>query len=144
MNYPEKLLRGIPNKNDIDEEGNPSSHLFQFSERCGVPQREDGFREESINWYDNEGALKQLLTQKKDDGSLQFRVGAAVLFRSDIDQIKKFSVVKQRLDYERRVIPENEYHGNLLLKKDTPKSIMKRIAASIALRAKTIVSNSSE
>lgn len=130
--YPNDLIKGIPNSYFLDDDGSPSSSLFYFGLKNLLP-RDDGFNEESINWYDNHEALTIVLSQKKDDGSFQFKTGAAILIRMEIDRIRRYPYVKNRLSYERRARPENKYHGNLLLKRDVPKALMKKIAASIAL-----------
>ena len=74
MNYAEKLIRGISNADFIDSEGRATAMLFQFD---NVNTRQDGFGECSINWYDNEEALKLLLEQKKreDENIYQFKTG---------------------------------------------------------------------
>jgi hypothetical protein len=55
------------------------------------------------------------------------------LSRERFDRLKSSPLIKPKLEYERRAIPENKYHGNLLLKKDVPARVMKKIAAGIAL-----------
>jgi hypothetical protein len=131
MSYPDEFLRGIPNSDFIGEDGFPTSDLFHFKPRDHTV-REDNFIEESINWKDDEGAIIQLLDQRKDDNSIQFKGGIAVLSRNHLDQIISSPSVRGQLSYERREILNNKYHGNLLLQKDVSKRVMNRIAASIA------------
>jgi hypothetical protein len=129
--YPPELLRGISCKDQLDEEGLASATLFPFDKKV----REDGFIEESINWYDNEKAKNILFSQKKEDGNFQFKMGAAVLIKEEIDRIIKNSQVKDRLSYERNCLNGNKFHGNLLLKDGVPKLVKRKIAATIALNA---------
>lgn len=89
--------------------------------------------ETSINWQDDDGSLVSTLKQEKEPGVLQFQAGAAILSRERFDRLKSSPLIKPKLEYERRAIPENKYHGNLLLKKDVPARVMKKIAAGIAL-----------
>jgi hypothetical protein len=134
MSYPDSILREISNReNFIDEDGYPTAFLFHFVKREEQEERKDGFLAESINWRDDDDAVVSLFRQTKKDGSLQFKAGAAVLSRSDIDRlIKRPTVEVHRLSYERKPLPENKYHGNLLLGCQVPPRIMKRIAATIA------------
>lgn len=136
--YPEELIRGIPNQQQfLDEENNPTANLFYF-ERDN-PSRDDGYKEESICWRDDEGAVSILLNQRKEDGSLQFKAGLAIIPRLEIDRLKRNQAVKERLDYERREVDGNKYHGNLLLKKEVPGKIMRKIAAGIALSCSCVI-----
>jgi hypothetical protein len=140
MNFPETFLKGITNKDFIDEDGQVASHLFYFGK---TTDRKDDYIEQSIFWKDDEGAIELILTQKKDD-RIQFKMGAAVLLLSEIERIKLNPNVKNKLAYERRKQKDNPYHGNLLLKKDTKDPLMKRIAASIALTCPHIISSEKE
>jgi hypothetical protein len=126
--YPDYYLRGITGKDVLDEEGIPTSSLFQFQ----LPSRPDGFIEESINWYDDEGAVDTLLLQKKNN-EIQFKIGAVVLERKRIDDIIKSQGIKNRLAYERNHLPENQYHGNLLLSGELSRRKKNQIAGSISL-----------
>ncbi|MDR0609492.1 MAG: hypothetical protein LBG58_05235 [Planctomycetaceae bacterium] len=132
MNYAEKLIRGISNADFIDSEGRATAMLFQFD---NVNTRQDGFCECSINWYDNEEALKLLLEQKKreDENIYQFKTGAAILLRCWLDDIINRPNCKDALKYERAEITENPYHGNLLRKNGLTKQINNMLAASIAM-----------
>ena len=137
MSYPDFFIRGISGSNGLDEEGAPAAYLFYFGEK-NLPIRKDGYWEESINWQDDDGALTLLLEQKKDTNEYQFKVGAVFVSRHEIDRIRKLPYVGHQLDYERKELPENKYHGNLLLQNTVSKARMKRIAAAIALSADKI------
>lgn len=140
MTYPDKIIRGIPNKNNfIDEDGYPSSNLFYFEVRAEIPPREDDCYEESINWYDDESALHIILQQEKEPGIKQFKAGAAILIRAEVDRVRNNQIIKGLLAYERKEIEGNKFHGNLLLKRSVPKSVMKKIAANIALCVSEVI-----
>ena len=83
--------------------------------------------------YDDENALKLIFEQKKDNGEYQFKVGAVILSKIELDKLCKRPQLIGRLSYERRKITGNEYHGNLLLKKDTSKKIRFMLASSLAM-----------
>lgn len=131
MEFPEDLLRGIPNIDFVEKDGNPTSNLFYFEKRVNY-NRQDGFIEESINWYDEPKALDILIQQKKENDKFQFQYGAVILSRSELDRLISKPTVGDTLSYERRKIEGNEFHGNLLLQESVEKPKMKRIAASIA------------
>lgn len=132
MDFPDLFLRGIVEKDHVDEENNVSSAVFYFTEKKDIPLRIDDFNEESIFWKDDDGAVDLLLAQKKE-GKPQFKVGAAIVDRNSIDRVRDLPITKGHLKYERFAIPGNHYHGNLLLKKSVKRKLMQKIAAAIAL-----------
>jgi hypothetical protein len=140
MCYPDKLLKGIP-RNCITQEGFPSSEIFHFK-RENSPEREDGFIENSINWNDDENALKFTLSQKKKDGSIQFESGVAVILKNELDRLKKLPLFKPFFDYERNSLLDNPYHGNLLLREEISKPTMKAIAGTLATHVEEIITDS--
>jgi hypothetical protein len=125
------MLRGIPNDDFIEDEF-PTSVLFYFEKRADQQDSADCYQEQSINWRDDDGALTLLFNQRKPDSSIQFKAGAAVLSRHELDRLISRPALKQRLSYERSETTDNRYHGNLLLRKEVSRSTMKMIAASIA------------
>ena len=137
MCYPDQLIRGIPNQSFIDEDGFPSAALFYFNKP--ESERLPSFREESINWHDDDGAIEQAFNQRKPDGDLQFRVGVAIISRAELDRIRISQRVGNQFGYDRNAIVGNSYHGNMLLTIETPKPVMKKIAAAIALYVAKII-----
>jgi hypothetical protein len=135
--FPDYCLRGISDPDWIDEEDAPTSSLFQFNN----VHRVDGFSEESINWMDDNGSLEELFLQRKEDNTIQFKYGAAVLPRKELDKIKKGKWIKDRLLYERDRIEGNDYHGNILLRKETPKRRKRIICALLANSVEEIIPN---
>ncbi|NQS97962.1 MAG: hypothetical protein HQ591_05870 [candidate division Zixibacteria bacterium] len=131
IDYPDNCLKGIPNRDFLFGDGTIATHLFYFESEDA---REDGWKEQSINWEDDESAIDFTLNQKKD-GDLQFKAGIAILPRKAIDRINRSPMVNGVLSYERKRTENNHnpYHGNILLKNDVIKSKMKQIAASLAL-----------
>jgi hypothetical protein len=130
------MIRGISSKDYIDDNGRVSGSLFQFIDT----KREDGFCEASINWYDEKESLQCVLDQKKDDGTLQFKCGAAILSRSWLDELIRKPTAKNVLSYERAPFDNNKYHGNIL-RKDCKinKEIQRGIAGSIAMGVEKII-----
>ena len=131
LDYPDELLRGISNNDFIDEEGRASALLFQFDDA----DRQDGYMEASINWFDDEYSLKLMLAQRKqnDDTTYQFKIGVAILSRDRLDLIVKSPNAKNAISYERQKLYMNPYHGNILLKSGLTKQIRLMLAGSVAM-----------
>lgn len=101
-----------------------------------TPPREDGYCELSINWIDDYGAIELLFTQKSDNGDYQYKGGVCIVnLASYILLIKNFG----HLSYERKKLPGNEYHGNLLMDKERlPDPIKKQIYSFLATSSEHI------
>jgi len=134
MPYPDNCIKGIPNANCLLDDGAIASlTLFAFH---GDRSRSDGWIEESINWMDDEHAIDATLAQTKD-GDFQLKVGVALIPRSELDKLKKRTGTGS-FDYERARLPDNDYHGNLLLKEDVEKTLKTMIRSALALAAEII------
>lgn len=107
--FPKEFLRGIPTK-DFISDGHVNANAFKFDDMG----RLDGKKELSINWLDNDEAILLALNQRKDNGKIQFSAGVA---RLDLDYVKLIfqSIAAGVFSYERSPLPDNQYHGNLLL-----------------------------
>lgn len=135
--YPNKLIRGLSNPNDLDDEGSVSVSFFIFQEN---QQRTDNKKELSINWCDDKSkALSIAMNQTKGDGSLQFKVGVAVLSRGTLDMLKKSYQCKGKLDYERAPIENNEFHGNITCVTGLKKPIENLIRAALVLSVTSVI-----
>jgi hypothetical protein len=135
MSFPENCIRGIPNDDYLTPDGPVGSHLFHFKLENSV----DGWFQTSINWEDDDSAIALTLEQKKPDGTLQFKAGVAIVPTDEIDRLSKRPTVRGLLSYERRPLPDNPFHGNLLLNERTSKATMKLIAAGLALAISRII-----
>ena len=129
VSYPDNFLRGISDKTLIAPDGvNVSAAVFRF-DRSKI---NNGCLEHSICWEDDDGVVDLMLRQKKEDGAIQFKAGIVRVPRSCVHYINKLPQIKGLLSYERKELDDNPYHGNLLLKKDTHKFAMMKVAAMIA------------
>ena len=135
MEFAENCIRGIPNRDFLTSGRLVATHLFYFKEDDA---RDDGWIEQSINWQDDDHAVEFTLRQKKENGQLQFRAGVAIVPRVEIDRIRERSMHGSVLSYERRALPDNPYHGNMLLRCNTDRAVMKQIAATLALYAQYV------
>ena len=112
------------------------NHLFYFEDEH---RRNDGWTEQSICWEDDQHALEMVFSQRKENGDFQFRTGAVRIPRDEIDRLNRRPTVAGSLNYERSPFENNPYHGNLLLRSDTPKPTMRKIAAGIALAVSEVL-----
>lgn len=132
LKYPCDFWRGIATK-DFVCDGHVLPSAFQFDDEI----REDGFKELSINWNDDDGALEKVLSQTKANGKLQFQVGAANLQLGFVKQCLATYIARDEFSYERREVEGNNYHGNLLVKGTIDKKIRLIISNTLALAADT-------
>lgn len=129
--YPQKFLRGLSSK-DFVYNGQVLPTAFQFD----VVEREDGMCEASINWLDDVGAIDIALRQRKENGKKQFVAGVAQI---DLELMKLVlqSMPPEVFSYERAELPENRYHGNLLLSSTVNKPMKQMVMSGLALAAGT-------
>jgi len=132
IEFADRFIRGITNKQFISDDGYPLAPLYQF--RFDVPEyRTDNCKEESINWHDEENALRNvMLNMKKGMDVPKFSYGAAITDKSVIETLSKNKRYKDSFSYERRKVEGNEYHGNLLFKATASKRDMLQLAECIA------------
>ena len=131
--YPDNCIKGIKSADSIIG-GRAATHLFYFESKV----REDGWREQSINWEDDYDAIDFTLRDQKTDGSLRFKFGVAMLPRTAIDTVNSYPASLHLLYYERQALEGNPYHGNILLDVGTPRHIEVAIAGGLALQVKEI------
>ncbi len=135
MSYPDNCIRGISVTDHLTQEGTASTALFQFKERTN-----DNWSELSINWDDG-NVLEFTFTQRKDDGELQFNVGAVVIPTNKIDDLINLPTASGHLAYERQPLPDNRYHGNILLNSNISKPLKTMLRAGLAMAVSRIVRN---
>lgn len=129
--FPQEFLRGLSNK-DFAINGLVMASAFQFDEA----DRDDGMLEASINWLDDDGAIEVALQQRKENGRIQFVGGVA---RIDIQRMKLIlqSIPSDMFSHERAELPNNPYHGNLLLASSANRQMKQMITNGLALAAGT-------
>jgi hypothetical protein len=139
MCLPENCVRGIFDVSFLPD-GIVGSHLFHFT----GPDRGDGWKEQSINWQDDDSTIEFTLNQRREGGELLFKAGVVILPRADIDRLNSKPAVNGVLSYERQRLVSNDYHGNLLLRSNVLSRQMKLIAAGLALAVSEIISQHQE
>ncbi len=137
MCFPNNFIKGIPNEECMVKDGSIATHLFYFKESS---DREDENLEQSINWEDDNETLNFTLNQKKDDGNFQFQSGLARVPIEEIKQLNNKPTVNNVISYERDILDNNPYHGNLLIPSNVPKPTRRKLAAGIALCVSDIIS----
>jgi hypothetical protein len=123
---PVACLRGLRKANWLVEGETVSHDAFMPDTRTGEA-RSDGMLETSINWEDSPGV--EQLTLRQANASH----GAARLHVEDIDYVRKWAAIFA----ERRCLPDNPHHGNLLFNESS--QVRRRmIANALALAAKPV------
>ena len=146
MEYPKLYLRGI--SRDDSQFFNPpipnttfripTANIFSGGFDSN-DERQDDFEELSINWIDDDGAFEVAFNQKNSkSGECQFKAGVGVYDFGTLKEIVSSQYFKEVLDYERAPIPNNKYHGNILLHKGVSaeksmKSMKNMICGKIAM-----------
>ena len=124
-------MRGFNTKDCFTKEQNIAIGAFQFGNH--TDERNDNYHEASINWEDDEGAVKTLLEQKKDDtGELMFKYGYARLPFNLVKMTLKSLMMKDYLNFERKPLDNNPYHGNILIPGDINKQEKSMIQNNLA------------
>ena len=126
--YPDSVYRGFTQQ-AIQADGTVGGNAFDFKEF-----ESRGIEECSINWSDDEGALLQIASQEKDDGRKQFKYGACRIPRAELDHSRGFAAAMTcGLDYERRPVEGNPYHGNLLCKTGLTSASKRALCGMLAM-----------
>jgi len=89
--------------------------------------------EASINWEDDDTVLAFTL-----DRRAQSEHGVARVARDHFDYVRRLRNCLDQLNYERREVDGNPYHGNLLYRASCPKHVEKMIATTLAVDAELI------
>lgn len=136
MNYTAEMIRGIPSKSEdfveyYQDIFSAKAGLFQFAANSN--RTDDDMLELSINWFDDDGAITNILECKRGD-DIKYKGGAAVISRKRFDEVFSKYMISKVVAYERNPIPEdNEYHGNILVSKTKIKNLKGIISSTLAI-----------
>lgn len=140
MQFPDSFCRGVirfdenffsridlKETNGVSYRPNPS--VFSAFSQANPP-RKDGYCELSINWIDDSGAIELLFRHRSDNGDYQYKGGVCIVNLAVYTSlIRLFGY----LSYERKELPENRYHGNLLMEKlSLPEPVKKQVYSFLA------------
>ncbi|MEW6348867.1 MAG: hypothetical protein AB1646_07365 [Thermodesulfobacteriota bacterium] len=107
--------------------------------------------EASINWEDDDTVIGFTLDRRKEDDQgegedrqerrdeFQFKVGVALIPTECLDSVRRNPTTRRLLSYERARLPNNPYHGNILLLQTVEKKTRVQIAGTIASFAEIIL-----
>jgi len=127
IQYPDQFIHGIHTENNVVNDKRIKAEVF-FNPKFNI---ESGYKEFSINWMDNPGAIDQLLNQKKDVDKRRFEYGYAVFNRKKMKEIlfydELFGINRAPLEKD-DLNDENIYHGNIIYNKDISRDDIKLIA----------------
>ena len=148
-NYPDDFIRGVSRDNAefITEEGYVTQAAFAFDDYDAESRNDDGFRELSINWLDDDGAIQILLDQvNQRKGGPQFKGGYVRMSRYALLSLQDY-IKNGHLSYERRPVAadeengivENPYHGNLLMQKDISNKSRTNLQIALAVLAGNVI-----
>jgi hypothetical protein len=129
--YPRRCIRGIRSKDHFHEDGILGAAAFQFEHN---PQRQDSFMEASVNWEDDPSVIDFTMNRKKGNtDEFEFKAGVAVVSLERLRAGLRQFVESGALAYERNSLPDNRYHGNLLVKDSMAKPTIRLVMAGMAL-----------
>lgn len=135
--FPEHFYRGFSSHECFTAFGYVGAGAFKFAPNTDEP-RSDCFNEASINWDDEPQALTTLLAQiNSRTGERQFKYGYVKIPMSDLLPRVREHMRNGHFDYERRPLPNNIYHGNLLLHSSFQKAELKTFEDGLAMIANT-------
>jgi hypothetical protein len=138
-NFPKEMFRGVTVREQLNDDLTARASLFNFDEKHADIQRPDNYDEESINWNDDNNALSFTFCQTKPGSDKYQFIGIVTIHRKKIDYICKLPTIKGALNYERKSIDGNPYHGNLLLSKDISKPARNSIKGTIAVHCEPAI-----
>ena len=129
MNFPSKCLRGLSTQESVSSQGRVTQHAFFFKKESNNSQ---GQLENSVNWFDDDGVIQLSHLQTRADGQPQFKFGLALFSTDQLNFICNQPHILGKLMYERAPMPDNKYHGNLLLDQTYSDADMKTLAGFLA------------
>ncbi len=141
MEFAKRCLRGIPSPDQAKGE-RLSSDLFMFSgEKANM--NEVGSSLQSINWDDHPDAIQQLRSQKITKNAVcqcRFKGGVAAIPTADLELIAKDRILEGHFGCDRQPLPDNPFHGNLVLEQFGSKkgSVIKYLADFLAVHASVV------
>ncbi len=109
--FPQNYIRGITSKTHIDAQDKLKNDAFSLKPSL----LHYGYNEASINWEDSSDVKAFSLNQKKASGENMFEEGIAIL-RTDILNLCEKCHGSDVIFHSRDILPDNPYHGNILIK----------------------------
>jgi len=136
--YSDNLLRGL-SADDWVSDGLVTAAAFQI--KFEPPFLRNGHAAQSICWEDDASVIDLMLQQKRED-HFQFKAGIARLPRESIERIRRLPAFIGILSYDRDGLPDNPYHGNLLVSSGSNKTQRKLLPGVIAAHVSDFIPRS--
>ena len=136
---PDFCIRGIREKKHIIEEfGPPSLEIFLPLEST-AKHRDDKGEEVSVNWEDDDEALKFTIECRDEkSGNFKFPQGVVKLPLDEIERLNNQPTMDNPLFVERKIEDDNPYHGNIVYKSGLRPLLKRMIASSLATHTSQI------
>ena len=146
VEFPAHCLRGLRKQSWLYQTTNGfhvHQEAFYPDEQGRLEEEYSGWKETSINWEDDEHALRFTREQKSEKGQPLNPHGVARLSLSAIEHCMANTPILNTFTRERRAIPNNRYHGNLLFDPSLPRQMLRMLAGTLALTSRLVTEGSS-
>lgn len=130
---PNRFFRGLSSEKDFTPEGYITPSAFEFHDHTN--DRDDNYWEASINWDDDEKALSTLMEQRSEKTNKLMFDKYVYLLLSQVRSDLSAPIEEKYFKYERRPLPNNIYHGNLLALGSLDKKTKNLFKSSLAMIA---------
>jgi hypothetical protein len=138
---PGSCLRGIRRQEWLyrSDEGVHVHQVAFMPEESAMPAADErGWLETSVNWEDDDGAVSFTRAQRTDKGHSLNAHGVARLATTAVHGWIQAAPIRDTLSCERRPLPDNRYHGNLLFHSSLPKPMLRMLAGALALKSRLV------
>ncbi len=130
---PNRFYRGLSSEVDFTPEGYIAASAFEFKDHTN--ERNDGFWETSINWDDDNESVTTLMAQRNSKSNKLMFDRYSYIKKSQLKNSLALPLREGHFKYERRPLPNNQYHGNLLAQGDLDKKTKGLIKSTLAMVA---------
>ncbi len=137
--FPDHFIRGIVQKKHIIAETEGVTYELFLPNTKTAQLRDDGGEEVSINWEDHDAVLQFTLDMKIENTGYLFPNGAVRLKKDELHRINATPTLENTITYERKKLPNNDYHGNIVYKNGLTDRVKKMIAYYIAATSSKVV-----
>lgn len=135
MEYPARCFRGILREDWVNRNKIVDIQAIRFDDS----EIHVGWQEASVTWDDAQEALEVVRLQRNKDEQIQFKGGIGVLDTSDLLDMRRLPIFRSHFNFEKRDVPGNKYHGNLLWNKQAEDVLHKRVRIHLANLIKDVI-----
>jgi len=128
-----RFFRGLSKEKNFTPEGYVRASAFEFNDH--TKERPDNNWEASINWDDDSNSLTTLLEQRSEKTNQLMFDSYSYILLSQLKSNLAISLDQGHLDYERKPLPHNKYHGNLLSPATVDRKTKELIKSNLAMIA---------